>query len=161
MSRHLRTGKSGEKLAMWYLRLSGYRIVERNYRCRPGEIDIIAQKGNLLVFVEVRTRISGTLQHPLETVDPVKVSRTVQAARTYLLLFRAPLPCCRFDVIGITAADRFPFRRLWHLKNAFNGTSDACREGLLMEVARKQKKFEKKGEWKMENGKWRFRRSNK
>jgi putative endonuclease len=144
-SEHLRVGKQGETLAVWYLRLSGYRIVERNFRCRLGEIDIIARKRNLLVFVEVRTRTSGSLQHPLETVDHVKVFRTVQAAQRYLLGTGPSLPFCRFDVIGLMPEKRFPLRRLWHLKNAFDITSIEYRQGCRREMESKRRRFGKRG----------------
>jgi len=144
---HLKTGQHGERLAGLYFRLIGYRIIRRNFRCRLGEIDIIAGKGNLLVFAEVRTRYSGSLQHPLQTVDPVKVSRTVRAAQVYLQGLQRPLPHCRFDIVAITVEDRIPFRRLLHVKDAFNVTSDEYEEGHRRGIAKKRRRFGKSGKW--------------
>lgn len=157
LSNHLRTGKQGENLAVWFLRLSGYRVIERNYRCPLGEIDIIACKENTLVFVEVRTRALDSLQHPLDTIDAIKVSRTVQAARMYLVRYPSPLPFCRFDIIGITSEKPFPYRRLLHVKNAFNLTNETFTEGCRRDTGKKRRRFGKQGEWKTEKGKWRFR----
>lgn len=160
-SKHLRTGKRGEDLAVWYLRFSGYRIVERNFRCRLGEIDIIARRKSTLVFVEVKTRTSGTIQNPLETVDPVKVFRTVQAARIYLLGLEPPHPPCRFDVIGLVPGAIFPTIRIWHIRDAFNFTSDTFGEGRRRETGKRRRRFEKSGEWIVVKGEWRFRGKEK
>ena len=140
-SRHLRTGARGESIAVFYLRLTGYRVVKRNFRCRMGEIDIIARKDSLLVFVEVRTRAAGGLLHPLETVGPIKVARTVNAARLYLARLPGPLPRCRFDIVAIITWPRFPVRRVLHIKDAFNITSNEYREGCQRESSRRRRWF--------------------
>jgi putative endonuclease len=155
---HLRIGKRGENLAAWYLRLSGYRIVERNFRSPLGEIDIIARKRDMLIFVEVKTRSTTSPYHPLEAVGAVQVYRTVQAARMYLMGFRPPFPACRFDIIGITPGISFSPRRFRHIKNAFDITSDALIEGRRREMGIKSRRFEKSGRWRIEKGKWSFRR---
>ncbi len=67
-----RFGALGEEAAADLLRKSGYRIVARNHRCRSGEVDVIAEKGELLVFVEVRTRSTAAFGGPEETVDSRK-----------------------------------------------------------------------------------------
>jgi len=135
-SRHLRTGSRGESIAAWYLRLGGYRILERNFRCRLGEIDIIARKDGLLVFVEVRTRVSGTYLHPLNTVDPVKVARTVNAAKRFLLRLPQPWPPCRFDIMAVIAGRHLPVRRILHIRNAFDATSEEYRVGCRRQAKR-------------------------
>ena len=93
-------GGGAEDQAARLLQLHGYRIVERNYRCRLGEIDLIASDGEGLVFVEVRMRNGAAFGSALESVTPHKKKRLIAAARHYLMeLGREPY--CRFDVIAI------------------------------------------------------------
>jgi len=95
-------GAKGEALAARYLEVQGFRIRERNVRFRRGEIDIVAQDGPILVFVEVKTRRSRRFGSPLESVDPRKRRKLWALARTYLYSRRLDGVDCRFDVIGIT-----------------------------------------------------------
>jgi putative endonuclease len=112
MSRdRLDKGARGEDRAVAHLRALGYHIVERNYRCKLGELDIIARDGDTLVFVEVRTRKSARYGTALETVSPAKQRTIARVAQHYLL--RQPPRACRFDVIGITADE------LTHIVDAF------------------------------------------
>ena len=93
-------GGGAEDQAARLLQRHGYRIVERNYRCRLGEIDLIASDGEGLVFVEVRMRNGAAFGSALESVTPHKKKRLIAAARHYLReLGREPY--CRFDVIAI------------------------------------------------------------
>ncbi|MBN2719544.1 MAG: YraN family protein [Proteobacteria bacterium] len=138
---HLRTGSRGELAAAWWLRLKGYRILQRNFSCRGGEIDIIAGKKDLIIFVEVRTRTRGALVNALQTVDPVKVSRTIRAAATYLKFYGKKARACRFDVIAIDAGRWFPISRMLHLKGAFDATSGEYEEGRRMEASRRRRSF--------------------
>jgi putative endonuclease len=98
-------GRSGERRAVAYLEGRGYRVVERNFRCRAGEIDIIARDGNDLVFVEVRTRADGRRGSALETVGARKQARIARVAEAYLALRSPACSSCRFDVVGITGDD--------------------------------------------------------
>ncbi len=84
------------------LRRRGYRIVERNFRCRLGEIDIVARDGDALVFVEVRSRADGTRGSAEESVNPAKQRRIARVATAYLTARRPEFDACRFDVVGIT-----------------------------------------------------------
>lgn len=95
-------GAAYEKLALFYLEQRGYQILETNYRCRTGEIDIIARDGRYLVFLEVRYRSDGTRGTSLESVDRRKQAVLLGTARQYLRERRLgeDLPC-RFDVVGI------------------------------------------------------------
>lgn len=94
-------GRRGEDLAAQHLLREGYEILERNYRIRQGEIDLIAREGDLLCFVEVRSRQSAEHGHPLETIGSRKRQRLVRAARHYLAT-RGPADVfTRFDVISI------------------------------------------------------------
>ncbi|WP_020409298.1 YraN family protein [Hahella ganghwensis] len=91
-------GQSVEKQAARYLRQKGLAIVRQNYRCKGGEIDIIAREKETLVFVEVRHRKSNRFGTPAETVTHRKQQRIILAARNYLLTLKNQ-PACRFDVI--------------------------------------------------------------
>ncbi len=105
------TGK--EELARHYLEQSGLRLVECNYRCRQGEIDLIMRDSNCLAFIEVRYRKSAGFGSPAETVTQNKQRRIILAARHYLQRHPTPLDC-RFDVLAITGTQRIEW-----LKNAF------------------------------------------
>lgn len=95
-------GRFGEERAVEYLRARGYSVIERNFRCRVGEIDIVARDGDTLVFVEVRTRTDGRRGTALEAVTPAKQRRVAQVAEVYLTMRRLHAAVCRFDVVGIT-----------------------------------------------------------
>lgn len=95
-------GQRGEERAVEYLRARGYVVIERNFRCRVGEIDIVARDGDALVFVEVRTRADDRFGTALETVTPAKQRRVARVAEVYLTMRRLHAAVCRFDVVGIT-----------------------------------------------------------
>lgn len=97
-----RKGQRGEDRAAAHLRALGYSVVERNFRCRLGEIDIVARDGEVLVFVEVRTRSHGDRGSALETVTPAKQRQIARVAGHYLAVRRPSMAECRFDVVGIT-----------------------------------------------------------
>ena len=111
-------GDAGEGAAAEMLRSRGYRIVARNHRCRRGEVDLIAEKGELLVFVEVRTRATQAFGGPEETVSPAKQRRVLAAARDFLARWRGPERGARFDVVAIIDAPGGP--KLQHFENAFD-----------------------------------------
>lgn len=81
-------GKLGEDRACAYLESCGYRIIDRNFRCRAGEIDIIAASGNTICFAEVKTRRSLSFGLPREAVGRTKKARIKRAAAYYLLCHR-------------------------------------------------------------------------
>lgn len=108
-------GAGKEELARRHLERSGLRLVERNYRCRQGEIDLIMRDRDCLAFIEVRYRKSAGFGSPAESVTRNKQRRIVLAARHYLQRHPTPLDC-RFDVLAITGAQRIEW-----LKNAFFG----------------------------------------
>ena len=116
-ARHLQVGRSGEHLAATYLRCRGLRLIRRNYRCRWGEVDLIMQDRQTLVFVEVRTR-TGNYVQPSLTVDHAKQKRIRASAETFLATQQsyAALPC-RFDVVSITAPNYAP--RINWIRDAF------------------------------------------
>ncbi len=94
-------GKKGEELAVSHLESLGYKIVERNFRCRLGEIDIIAYHGKTLVFVEVRTRKSCQFGSPLSSVTYRKQKKLITLAKFYMKKHRLFERVARFDVVGI------------------------------------------------------------
>ncbi len=93
-------GKEGEDAAAKYLRKNGYKIVERNFRTRYAEIDIIATEGKTLVFIEVKTRSGSGFGTPAEAVGIRKQEKIIQAAMEYLSKLKKE-PLVRFDVIGV------------------------------------------------------------
>ena len=95
-------GQEKEELAAEFLKRHGYEILEMNYRCRRGEIDIVARSGGYLVFVEVKYRGSGAAGLPVEAVDRRKQQRISYTARHYLMTHGLgwDMPV-RFDVVAI------------------------------------------------------------
>lgn len=91
-------GAAAEALAAQFLQARGIRIVERNYRCRGGEIDIIAREGSTLVFVEVRLRRGNAFGGAAASITPAKRKRLSFAARHYLGRLGREPPC-RFDAL--------------------------------------------------------------
>lgn len=91
-------GGAAEESAERFLARQGLSIVERNYRTRLGEIDLVARDGAALVFVEVRLRHGERFGGAIESITPRKQRRIIAAARQYLMRF-AHLPPCRFDVV--------------------------------------------------------------
>ena len=112
-------GNFGEERAARYLRRRGYRIVERNFRCRQGEIDIIAEKRGYLVFVEVKLRKNERFAEAREFVNAAKQRRILTAAQLWLAQHESSLQP-RFDVIEVyaPAGERGPVK-IEHLENAF------------------------------------------
>ena len=94
-------GAFGERLAVAHLEAKGYRIRARNFRCREGEIDIVAQDGETLVFVEVRTRRGDALGGPAESVTPAKEARLVAVATAYVQALAEPPTDQRIDVVAV------------------------------------------------------------
>jgi putative endonuclease len=93
-------GQRSEDAALDHLRLHGLQLVERNFSCKMGELDLIMRDGAHLVFVEVRQRRSKRFGGAAASITPAKQKRLLRAAQLYLLRFRQ-LPPCRFDVVAI------------------------------------------------------------
>ena len=98
--KHLQTGAWGEELAMAYLREKGYVILKQDWRSRHVDIDMVAQQGDCIVFIEVKTRHYSDLSHPLDAVDSKKQRNLLHAISNYLQYYRIDNPW-RFDVITI------------------------------------------------------------
>lgn len=94
-------GEQGEALAAAFLQRQGLAITARNYRCRFGEIDLIAREGETLVFVEVRSRASDSHGGAAASITAAKQARLLKAARHYLATLSSEPPC-RFDAVLLT-----------------------------------------------------------
>ena len=101
-------GRKGERTALRFFRRRGYRLVERNFCCPEGELDLVVRRGTLVVIVEVRTVTQDHLTSPLESVTPAKRRRVRRAARRFLQLYAPPHRRLRFDLVGVRLR-----RRLW------------------------------------------------
>jgi putative endonuclease len=95
-----RQGQHHEQAALDWLRRHGLVLVEANFLCKGGEIDLIMRDGDTLVFVEVRQRVSMAHGGAAASITPAKIRRLVRAAQFYLMRFPDPPPC-RFDVVAI------------------------------------------------------------
>ena len=113
-------GKEGEELAESYLTKKGYRLVERNYRCRGGEVDLIVLDRRVIVFVEVKARNDASFGSPLESVHPRKQQRMTRAALIFLSDHKLHHRDARFDVVGISFGGDKP--AVEHVQNAFEVT---------------------------------------
>ena len=114
-------GDLGEEIAVGYLKEKGYEILERNWRGKKNfkspEIDIIAQKNDTLIFIEVKTSSSSKFGAPQEWITPQKRRRVAQGANSYLAFTNQTDVNCRFDAIAIDRLKRPP--QIDHIKNAF------------------------------------------
>lgn len=114
-----RLGQSGEETVAGYLEKIGYTILIKNYRCKIGEIDIIARDGADLVFIEVKTRSSLAYGSPAAAVTTRKQRQITRAAQWYLAeqqLFDSP---ARFDVISVLRG-KTNLQKIEHINNAFD-----------------------------------------
>ena len=119
MSRQL--GAVAEQRAAEYLQRQGYRVVDRNWTCRGGEIDLVCLDGDgTLVFVEVRARADARHGTPLETVVDRKRQRLIRAAAIYVHIKQQSERACRFDVIAIVGAGSGA--TIEHVEDAFSTT---------------------------------------
>jgi putative endonuclease len=110
-------GKEGERIAEQYLKKKGYRLIERNYRCAAGELDLIVLDHRVVVFVEVKTRTGDGFGSPFEAVEFRKQRKMIQAAQYFLAEKKLQQRDARFDVVGISWAGRDPM--VEHIENAF------------------------------------------
>lgn len=117
-----RSGKLGEEYVCRLLEEKGYRILKQNYSSRYGEIDIIAEDGIYLVFVEVKTRSKNFLVHPLETITPSKRNKIRKTAQSYLIQFPTELQP-RFDAAAlVTNPGGTQVLSVEYLENAFDAS---------------------------------------
>ncbi len=111
-------GKAGEAIAVNYLQKLGFKILEKNWRySRLGEIDIIAEDNNALVFIEVKSRTSHQFGHPFESVDEKKLGKIKRLAEIYLTQkTNTNYDSCRFDLVGILLKEK---PEITYLKNIY------------------------------------------
>lgn len=124
-------GKLGEAAALAYLQAQGYTLLQRNWRCRYGELDLVMQHAHEVVFVEVRTRRSPTTSAPEESLNATKQARLIALAQHYLAaqvqatgeldLPAAEPPVWRIDVILLEINRKGEITRLEHLCHAIEG----------------------------------------
>ena len=116
MAQHNELGKKGEQLAVDFLLENGYEIIERNYRFDKAEVDIIAQKKDILAIIEVKTRSTTNFGDPQDFVKPKQIQRLVKAVDEYVTVNGLDVEV-RFDIIAIVkTGKRFEIE---HLENAF------------------------------------------
>lgn len=120
------TGRRGEAVAAELLQRAGYRLLERNFRTREGEIDLIAARRGTLVFCEVKALVaraggpSAGPAHPLEAVGPAKRAQVRRVARVWLASHGRPAAReLRFDVVGVTLSPAGELLRVEHVEGAF------------------------------------------
>lgn len=101
---NIKTGNYGEDLACKFLQKHGYKVLERNYRIRGGEIDIVARDGEYLVFVEVKTRFSHDFGPPLESITAWKIKSLLKTALFYVVKTNWGNRPYRMDVVSIDFA---------------------------------------------------------
>lgn len=116
LATHNDLGAWGEQIARDHLIAEGYKVMERNSRVAAGEIDIIAVKGNRMIFVEVKTR-STNLDDALDAIDDKKIRRIVRAADSFLQRFSIPYEY-RFDIIAVIGSPE-KGHTLTHIPDAF------------------------------------------
>ena len=108
------TGREYEQRAAVFLHGMGYKIIKQNYYCRYGEIDIIAEEGGYIIFVEVKYRKNGTKGSPEEAVNRIKRQHIRQAALDFLVKnYGTEEVLCRFDIVAITG------KQIHLIKDAF------------------------------------------
>jgi len=118
--KRLKLGREGEEAAVAYLKKRGYRILEKNFRAKLGEIDVIAEQNATVVFIEVKARADHQYGHPFNAVTPVKQRKIIQVAQSYLAKHRLIENSARFDVVGLTVDPENPKSFLIELlENAF------------------------------------------
>jgi putative endonuclease len=119
--KNITVGKNGEEIAIAFLRAQRYIVLDRNYRCKCGELDIIAKDGNTIVFVEVKTRRVLSYGPPQLSVTQFKQRQISKAALVYLSAKRVSEINARFDVIAIYLHGQED-PRIENIKNAFDLT---------------------------------------
>jgi len=108
MAHNAELGRRGEQLAVDHLLGRGMTVVERNWRCRLGEIDIVARDGRDTVFVEVKTRTTHDFGHPFEAITPLKLARLRRLAVAWCEATDAPVARIRIDAVAVLAPTEAP-----------------------------------------------------
>jgi putative endonuclease len=110
-----RRGHRAETIALWYLRLKGYRLLSRRFKCHAGEVDLVMRKGDTTAFIEVKSR--RTADDAVISVTPHQAKRISAAAATWMARDAiAARSHCRFDIVAVSS-NHWPT----HIENAFYG----------------------------------------
>lgn len=120
-SRRQHLGRRGEDVATQMLKTRGYHVIERNWRCGIGEIDLVAEHEGVRVFVEVRTRRGTEFGTPEESITPKKQSKLIETAMTYLSQQGLTDVDWRIDVVAIEVGSDGRVRRVTVIQNAVQG----------------------------------------
>jgi putative endonuclease len=108
-------GRAAELIALWFLRLKGWRLLAHRYKSHAGEVDLIMRRGDVTAFIEVKAR--GSLDNAIQSVTPRQARRISAAARQFLVEDRmSALQSCRFDIVAVS-----PYHWPLHIENAFDG----------------------------------------
>ena len=140
--KHLQTGSQGEAEAYLFLRANGYRVVATNFRVpqNRGEIDLIAWDGEVLCFVEVKTRVGEGMLPPEAAVDAEKRAHIRSVARSYLRRLKGEQrPACRFDVVSVIYPEEGSRPAIRLTKGAFRWSSRQTREREYVAPPRREK----------------------
>ena len=113
----MKLGAWGEETAAGYLKAHGYRIIERNFSCRIGELDLIALDGDTIVFIEVKTRRSLVYGLPCESITETKKNHILRTIRYYVMVQGIKDRDLRVDVMEVLSKDGSTY--VHHIKNAF------------------------------------------
>lgn len=111
-------GKEGEEITSQYLLENNYKIIERNFRCKQGEIDIVVKDKEELVFIEVKTRTNKQYGNPIDAVTNLKKKHIIKAIEYYLYVHKLENIFVRIDVIEVYKKDNKYY--INHIKNAIN-----------------------------------------
>jgi putative endonuclease len=114
-------GEQGESLAVQFLESKGYRIRERNWRILEGELDVVAEEGDAIVFVEVKTRRSREFGYPEESITQKKKARLIKAALHYMEDHQLEDVDWRFDLIAIECLSNGEVERIDHIEDIIQG----------------------------------------
>jgi putative endonuclease len=112
-------GAYGEDVACSYLEKQGYKILERNFNCKVGELDIVALEGDVLSFIEVKCRTGVDYGNPADAVSYSKQGKIVKAALFFMTRYKLFDHMCRFDVIEVLTDGSKEDTRINLIKNAF------------------------------------------
>jgi len=112
-------GKKGEELALSYLKSKKFKIIEKNLRNRFGEIDIICEHQNSIIFIEVKTRRSNKYGCPEEAITINKQRKIIMNALSYLTRYHLGKKNSRFDVLVVSISDNCTIKNIKHIENAF------------------------------------------
>ena len=110
-------GNLGENLALKHLKKNGYKIINRNFESKYGEIDVIARDGKTLVFIEVKTRSSDKFGYPEKAITPWKIKRMAKTAQYYLTRYPREKSPFRLDAVAISLDESGKIDRIKIIKN--------------------------------------------